>query len=112
MNRYIKDDKLRKIVYNFDDIDVDLDNMILAEEYDFSDRHHARMENLLNNDVHSSTYQELPMMYNRCGMFCKAAICLAIAVLFGLSIIHETNPNLDYADRFIAYMMQGLTLFI
>ncbi len=107
MSKYIDDDKLRKIVNNFDDMDIDLDNMLLEDEHQFSDRHQARINQLLNDNVDTKTYQEYPISFYRCSIFCKAATCLVIVVLFGLSIL-ETSPHLDYVDRFLVYMLQGL----
>ncbi len=43
MSKQITDDELRELLYSFDKIDIDLDNMVIEEDIVFSDKHNENM---------------------------------------------------------------------
>ncbi len=108
MGKYIADKKLREIVYDFDNIDLDLDNMVLEEEHIFSDEHNKKMDALfetwqkeeknVNNKSKVIKFPKLSRTY-------KMVASVLIVLLIGISAFNS-DAVLAYANKIKSFVIQ------
>jgi len=85
MSKYITDEKLRKIVYDFDNMDLELDNMELQEE---------------KNEPKSKIIK-----FKKVNRTYKMVASILIVLLLGVLVL-QTDTVLAYANKIKTFIIQ------
>ncbi len=107
MSKYITDEKLRKIVYDFDNMDLNLDNMILKDKHTFSDKHNEKMDNLFATwkKEEEKNKKIKPVKFHSKSRKYKIIASILVIFLIGISTFH-TDRVLAYANKFKYFVIQ------
>ncbi len=107
MSKYISDEKLRKIVYDFDNMDLDLDKMVLEEEHVFSDEHNKKMDALFEawEKEEKALNQAKMVKFKKNHRMYKMIASVFIIFLFGISVFH-IDTILVYANKLKYFVME------
>lgn len=107
MRKYITDEKLKTIVYDFDNMDLDLDNMVLEKEHIFSDVHNKKMDALFETWEKEEKADNTPALikFPKMNRPYKMVAGILVVLLIGMSVIH-TDAVLAYANKIRAFVIQ------
>ncbi len=109
MSKYISDEKLREIVYDFDNMDLDLDKMVLEleEEHVFSDEHNKKMDALFETweKEEKALNQAKMVKFKKNHRMYKMIASVFIIFLFGVSAFH-IDTILVYANKLKHFVME------
>lgn len=104
MSKQITDEELREMLHSFDEIDIDLDNMVIKEDVIFSDEHNEKMRKYFEKLRAEEKINSKIFSFKNKYKSYKLVASIVMVVFLGTALFN-IDTVFAYADRIKAFVI-------